>query len=76
MKTCTVPDVVFDPKLSNAINYVKARYAIDESGMARKDRRESRMLVVKHFNGRIDHIKKGNRTDTVVIFPDNTKAHF
>ena len=61
---------------SGAINYVRARFAIEDqtSGLKnRKERRDAKNTVISFLNGKIDHdVKRG----TIVVFPDNTTAKF
>lgn len=66
-------DVVFNPKDTNAINFVKARIAIDESLPSREAKRAAKFAVIEHFGGVLKHLPNNNK---VVMFPDLTKARF
>lgn len=61
-------DVVFNDKESAAINYVRARYAIEENFKKRAEQRAAKIEVVKFLSG--------TATNGRVSFPDNTTANF
>jgi hypothetical protein len=72
----TLNEIELKDTETGAINYVKARYAIDDpnSGLSnRKARRDARNAVVEFLKGKIEHdVKRG----TIVVFPDNTVAKY
>lgn len=75
-------NIILDNKATGAINYVKARYAIDSptSGLrSRRDRRSAKLEVIKFLQGTITHpepTKQRPSPKTLVVFPDQTHAVF
>lgn len=72
-------EVVFNPKDGAAINYVKARMAIEETMPCRAAKRSAKMVVIDHLGGTIKHpteqeLRHG--ATKLVIFHDNTRARF
>jgi hypothetical protein len=68
-----------DSKSPANINYVKARMAIEAAGLARKPKRELKMVVISYLKGEIRHpdpdtTKRGSTNQ--VVFPDSTVARF
>lgn len=72
-------DIVFNTKDSGAVNYVKARIAIEENFKNREEKRGAKLVVIEHLKGNIEHPTKAQlargRTK-LVVFHDNTKARF
>jgi hypothetical protein len=78
--------VQFDAKAHAAVNYAKARFAIEavfdghSAETNRKNRRAAKMTVVEYFGGKIIHEDppKDSRMKARirVQFPDNSKAIF
>lgn len=65
-------DIKINPKDSDAINFVRFRYAIESELSGRKNKRGAKMLVVQQLGGRvIGHI--GHKK---VLFNDGTEARF
>lgn len=65
-------NIVFSTKDSAAINFVKARMAIEETMPNREQKRAAKMVVVQHLHGELQPAKHGR----IVVFPDHTKARF
>jgi hypothetical protein len=78
-QAAALDSVVFHPKDSGCINYVKARIVIEETLTCRTDKRNAKMAVIEHLKGALLHpsdaeVKHGMKK--LVVFPDNTKARF
>lgn len=78
--------VQFDQKAHAAVNYAKARFAIEavfdghNADTNRANRRAAKMAVVQHFGGKIIHEDPPENSRMKarirVQFPDNSKAIF
>ena len=71
--------LIIDPKLPANINYLKARYAIEEAFHCRRDIRTAKLAVIEHLKGTIKHpspaqVLRG--ATKKVVFADNTRAKF
>lgn len=61
-----------------AVNYARARYAIEEAMPNREQKRNAKMVVIDHLHGHLETktVDRFGHTAKVVVFNDGTKAKF
>ncbi len=64
-------DVNINTKDTAAVNYVRARHAIEAEMPNRKMKRDAKMAVIEFLKGELAHSGRH-----IITFPDNTKAKF
>lgn len=68
-----------DSKSPANINYVKARMAVEQANLARKPKRDLKMVVISHLKGEIRHTTPAEKLKGMtnqVVFHDGSKARF
>jgi hypothetical protein len=60
-----------------AVNYARARFAIEDTMPNRASKRSAKLVVIDHLHGKIEtKTRRFGETVKVVAFEDGTKARF